>query len=197
MTTNAGRFKSTISRGSHRRSIVLLRPMATPSAVPRAIATTKDAATRASVAARLTNSAPDRASAAMTAITASGAGSVPVEAMLDPKCHTRTSNSSGANRNNVASVLLPGRQLDTVFIVSLLVEFLGWAGKVWAADPGKDAVKRARVGCFLRDGAARDPIYIGLPEEGEFRLSGDPDPPRDLLPIRAGMGENVLGLGRD
>ena len=132
--------------------------MATPSAVPRAIAKMKDAATRASVAARLTNSAPDRASLAMTDITASGAGSVPVEAMLEPNCHARTNKNSGTNRIKVALVLLLGRQLDTVFIICLLVEFPGWAGKVFAADPGKDAVKRARVGYFLRDGAARDAI---------------------------------------
>ena len=173
--------------GSQRWSIVLLRPMATPSTVPRAIASTKDAATRASVAARLTNSAPDRASAAMTDITASGAGSAPVEAMLEQNCHTRTSNSSGANRNKVALVLLPGRQLDTVFIVSLLVEFLGWAGKVLAADPGKRRGKaRARrllpprlggAGCHLYRFAGTGRVL--LPRRSRFLARSSPNPRRN------------------
>jgi uncharacterized repeat protein (TIGR03803 family) len=75
MTTRAGRFKSTMRIGSKRRSIALLRPMATPSTVPKAIASVKDATTRASVIARLRKSAPERASDLITARTASGAGS--------------------------------------------------------------------------------------------------------------------------
>src|SRR3984893_17936646 len=195
MTTSAGRFKSTISKGSHRRSIDLLRPMATPSAVPRAIASTKDAATRASVAARLMKRAPDRASAPITDINASGAGSVPVEAKFEPNCHTRISNSSGASLKS-RPLVFRGYHFR-VLVECSLVDFRCVAGKVRASDFCKDPIKRARVGRFLGDRAARDAIYIGLPVEGEFCFPGDPDLLRDLLPIRTGMGENIFGLGSD
>src|ERR1700730_8597407 len=161
MTTRAGRFKSTISMGSHRRSIDLLRPMATPSAVPRAIASTKDAATRASVAARLTNSAPDRASAPMTDMTESGAGSVPAEARLEPNCHMRTSRNSGASLKSRPLVFL-GHHFR-VLVGSSLVEFRCVGGMVRGSDFCEDAIKHACVGRFLSDRAARDAIYIGLP----------------------------------
>src|SRR6202022_1023417 len=132
MTTSAGRFKSTIRKGSQRRSIVLLRPMATPSAVPRAIASTKDAATRASVAARLMKSAPDRASVAITDITASGAGRGPVEAHLEPNCHPRTRHTKGTSPKS-RPLVFRGAHFH-VLVERSLVEFRCVAGKIRASD---------------------------------------------------------------
>ena len=109
MTTSAGRFKSTISKGSHKRSIVLLRPIATPSTVPNTIASAKDAATRASVTARFKNKAPDHASVAMTDTTASGDGSVPGDANANPVAKRASNRSSGISRIKKALVR-PGRQ---------------------------------------------------------------------------------------
>ena len=78
-----------------------------------------------------------------------------------------------------------------------LVEFRCVADKARASDLIHDVVERVRVGGFLCNRAARDAIDIILPVECELRLIGGPELMADLLPIRVGMDENVLGLGRD
>src|SRR5208283_582320 len=196
MTTSAGRFNSTISNGSHRRSMVLLRPIATPSTVPKAIASAKATATRASVTARFKNKAPDQASVAMTDRTASGDGSVPVEDTREPTCQTSSNRISGSSRSKKALVF-PGRQTDTAFIVSLLIKFLCRAGEVRAAGLGEDLVENPRVGGFLFDRPPRDAIDIDLPVKGELCFVANFDLPGDVLPIRVGMSKNVLGFGCD
>ena len=121
--------------------------MATPSTVPKAIANTKDAATRARVIAILKKSAPDLASAAITDTTASGAGSTPGEAMLEPNCHARTSSRSGASLK-IRFLVFLGSDF-CISIENSLVEFLCVADKVRASNFCQDSVKRARVGGFL------------------------------------------------
>src|SRR5579875_1474406 len=186
MTTSAGRFKSTTSKGSKRRSIVLLRPMAMPSTVPRTIASAKDAATRARVTARAKRSLPERASAPMTESTASGDGKARAPAIGDSHCHRSSKRASGINRSN-KSLVFPGRQTGAgliAFIISFLIKFLCGAGEVLTPALGENAIEHPCVGNFLLQWPPRNAIGIGLPVKGELTCVTDSGFPADILPVR-------------
>src|SRR5512139_2271702 len=155
-------------------------------ALPSDIASTKASATRASVAPRCRNSAPDDASATITLSTAGGEGS------LAPPTNSAAIHQIARNRAN-------DRRRSTSVSANRVIEGAGIElrhrpDQVAAADLGQHAIENARIRLFVSDAAARDSLAIAVAiglQQGGIAGAGQR---RDLLPRRIRGHQQLLGL---
>src|SRR5262249_47515760 len=186
MITSAGRLSSTISQGSPSLSAMRERPMASPIIEPSAMAMTNATATRASVAPRLTASAPERASSTMASATACGSGSRRSPARLEPAYQAAISSASEMSR---APKSLPrGRPVE-----SAGRELARRADQLRAADFREHEVEGARVGLLVGERPAHDAFAVALAIDRERARIGGADAPREALPLPLRGGEQGPG----
>src|SRR6185312_10993680 len=185
MTTKAGRFSSTISHGSPRRSTIRTRPMTRPIAVPASIATLKAQATRANVTPSWTNNSPVRAWATTTAITRSGPGSICGPANSEAIHHTAR-NKISETRRCIGSIA--GRTVEGAGH-----ELLGWSDQRLAAQAGENAVKQRGVLLLGRDRPVGDALAVAVAvglQRGGVCGAGQR---RDAVPLGVGGHQDLLG----
>src|SRR5215475_11662519 len=121
-------------------------------ALPSDIASTKASATRARVAPRCRNSAPEAASAIITLSTAGGEGS------FAPPTKDAAIHQTARNRTNDArrSTSISG---DCV-LEGAGIELRCGADEIAAADLGQHAVEHASVGLFVIDAPPRNAVAV-------------------------------------
>src|SRR6476619_415778 len=143
---------------------------------PSDIARTKARATRANVAPRLRNSAPDLPSALIAASTAGGGGSFASPASSEAIHHVATNTVNDRRRGTSIS-------RDRV-IERTGIEFLRRPDEFAAADRRQYAVENARVGFLTGDGTARNSFPITIAVAAQRGGVGGPGQWRNLLPLR-------------
>src|SRR5215475_61652 len=146
----------------------------------------KASATRAKVAPRCRNSAPDSASEIVVASTAGGAGSFALP-------------TKSAAINQVARNRTNDRRRSTSFsrcgaIERPWLELLRGADKIAPADFGQHAIEHARIGFFLGNSTARDSFPIAIAISAQGRRVGCAGERCDRLPVRIRIRQNVLRL---
>src|SRR6516162_2195900 len=155
-------------------------------ATPSVIASVKAKTTRANVTPTLKNNAPELASRTITCSTAGGVGSLVLPAS-NAAIHQLARNvANESRRNTLLSAELvkegSGRQL------------VGGADNVVTADVRQDAIKNARIGLFLTDRAARDPLAVAVAIDLECGLVGPARQRGNGVPLAVGGRKNLLCL---
>src|SRR5215831_3617229 len=123
-------------------------------ALPSDIARMKASTTRASVAPRCRNSAPDAASATITLSTAGGEGS------FAPPTNSAAVHQIARNRTNETrrSTSVSGEGV----IKGAGIELRRRPDQVTAADLGQHAIEHARIGLFVINVPVRDAVAIAV-----------------------------------
>src|SRR6266702_8242235 len=155
-------------------------------ALPSDIASTKDSATRASVAPRCRNSAPLEASAMMTLSTAGGAGSFAPP--TNSAAVHQIASSRAIDRRRSTSVSGHG------VIEGAGIELGRRSDQVATADLGQHAIEHARIRLFVGDVSSRNAVAIAVAvglEHGGIGRAGERG---DLVPGRVRGPQQLLGL---
>src|SRR3954453_12084295 len=155
-------------------------------ALPSDIASTKESATRASVAPRCRNSVPLEASATMTLSTADGEGS------FGPPTNSAAIHQIARNRTKE-------RRRSTSVSGDCVIEGAGVElgrrpDQVAAADLGEYAIEHARIGLLVDDAPARNAVAVALAIGLEHGWIGRAGEWGDLVPGRIGRHQQLLGL---
>src|SRR6185295_3678143 len=153
-------------------------------AEPSDIARVKASATRANVAPRLKNSAPDLASAIIAASTVGGGGSF-ASPISSEAIHQVAMNTANDSRRGTS--ISRDRVIERTGI-----EFLRRTDEFAAADRRQHAVENAGVGFFVGDGTARNSFPIAIAVGAQGGSVGGPGQGRNLLPLRIGVRQDLL-----
>src|SRR6516165_2578420 len=155
------------------------------------MASTNAAATRARVAARLSVSAPDRASLIIASETAAGEGRKRGPASDEPTCQRMTSARIETTRQimrrlpaGACGVEGSGGQLGRL------------TDELLPPELGEHCVELARVGLLGLYRATRYALRIAFPVDGERPLVRQVQSRPDHLPFLGGLGQQILGLAR-
>src|SRR6185312_16236659 len=155
-------------------------------AVPNAIASTKDTATRASVAPRLRNSAPVLAWAMIACSTSGGGGSLAPPTNSEA-IHQVTKNTATDSRRITSA---PRYRV----IERARIEPRRPPDEILAADLRQHAIEHARVALFLGYGPARDSLAVTVTIGAQRGGVGGAGEGLNLAPLRVRGCENLLGL---
>src|SRR6185295_2487016 len=151
-------------------------------AEPSDIARVKASATRANVAPRLKNSAPDLASAIIAASTVGGGGSF-ASPISSEAIHQVAMNTANDSRRGTS--ISRDRVIERAGI-----EFLRRTDEFAAAGRCQHAVERARVGLFVGERTARNSFPIAVAVGAPGGGVGGSRQRRNLLPLRIRIRQN-------
>src|SRR5712675_2774522 len=151
---------------------------------PSVIANVKARATRASVTPRLKNSAPEWASVIIAVSTAGGGGSLSAPASR-AAIHQVARNTVNDRRRSIS---VSGDRAVECAGVELLRRPHNFA----TADRGQHAIENARVGFFISDRPARNPLPIALAVGAQGCSVGGTRQRRDLFPLRIRGRQDLL-----
>src|SRR3984893_10113599 len=188
MITKAGRLRSTISQGSARRLARRERPMARPIAEPSPIAITKAAATRARVVARLSASAPERASSSSASATACGPGRRRSPAKWEsgrPGCDQQAER----DQPPAQSCLLRGGAIEGTGR-----QRARSTNELCPADIGEDQIQGTRVRLLLGERTPEDTFAVALAVDRARTCATRAEFRREPLPFRFGPGQDFFCL---
>src|ERR1700730_18869870 len=188
MITKAGRLRSTISQGSARRLARRERPMARPIAEPSPIAITKAAATRARVVARLSASAPERASSSSASATACGPGRRRSPAKWEsgrPGCDQQAER----DQPPAQSCLLRGGAIEGTGR-----ERARSTNELRLADIREDHIQRTRGPLLLWERPREDPFAVALAVDRDRICVTQAEIRREPLPFRFGPSQDLFCL---
>src|SRR5579859_5760615 len=155
-------------------------------AVPSAIASTKETATRASVAQRLRNSAPVLAWAMMACSTSGGGGSLALPTNRDA-IHQVTKNTATDSRRITSA---PWYRV----IERARIKLRRRPDEVRSADLRQHAIEDACVAFFLSYGPARNPLAVTVTIDAQRGRVGGAGEGLNPAPLRIRGCENLLRL---
>src|SRR6266699_6931925 len=153
-------------------------------AVPNVIANVKARATRANVTPRLKNSAPELASVAIAASTAGGGGSLSAPASR-AAIHQVARNTANDRRRSISVA-------GTGAVECAGIEFVRRSRHVAPADRRQHAIENTRVGFFIGDRPARNPLPIAIAVGAQGCSVGGTRQRRDLFPLRIRGRQDLL-----